>query len=241
MVRRLDTRAPGFADAFTALISAKRETEEDVAQIVRNIISDVRARGDAAVIELTAQFDKLMLTPETLCVSPKELADAEAQCATETLKALDIAAKRIKDYHRRQIPKDETYTDEIGATLGWRWTALDSVGLYVPGGTASYPSSVLMNAVPARVAGVARIVMVTPASGGKINPLVLAAAQTRGHHGNLSHRRRAGRRGAGLRHANHCAPWTRSSAPATPMSLPPSAKCSAQSASILSPGLRKSW
>lgn len=180
MARRLDARAPDFARDFTALISAKRETEEDVAQAVRKIIADVRGRGDAALIELTAQFDKLALTSETLRVPAEELAPAEAQCSAEALKALDIAARRIEDYHRRQIPKDETYTDEIGATLGWRWTALDSVGLYVPGGTASYPSSVLMNAIPARVAGVARIVMVTPASGGKLNPLVLAAARRAG-------------------------------------------------------------
>ncbi|HVT23725.1 MAG TPA: histidinol dehydrogenase [Rhizomicrobium sp.] len=180
MARRLDARAPDFARDFAALISAKRETEEDVAQAVRAIIADVRARGDAALIELTAKFDKVTLTAQTLRVTASEMAQAEAQCAAETLKALDVAAKRIEDYHRRQIPKDETYTDEIGAKLGWRWTALDSVGLYVPGGTASYPSSVLMNAIPARVAGVARIVMVTPASGGKLNPLVLAAAKRAG-------------------------------------------------------------
>jgi histidinol dehydrogenase len=151
-----------------------------VAQAVRAIIADVRARGDAALVELTGKFDRMALTAETLRVTPKEMADAEAQCPAETLKALDVAARRIEDYHRRQIPKDETYTDEIGARLGWRWTPLDSVGLYVPGGTASYPSSVLMNAIPARVAGVARIVMVTPASGGKLNPLVLAAAKRAG-------------------------------------------------------------
>jgi histidinol dehydrogenase len=180
MARRLDARAPDFARDFTALISAKRETEEDVAQAVRAIIADVRARGDAALAELSAKFDKVTLTAQTLRVTAKEMAEAEAQCSAETLKALDVAAKRIEDYHRRQIPKDETYTDEIGAKLGWRWTALDSVGLYVPGGTASYPSSVLMNAIPARVAGVARIVMVTPASGGKLNPLVLAAAKRAG-------------------------------------------------------------
>ena len=180
MARRLDARSPDFARDFTALISAKRETEEDVAQAVRKIIADVRARGDAALIDLTTQFDKLTLTAQTLRVSLRELDEAQAQCPAETLKALDIAARRIEDYHRRQIPKDETYTDEIGATLGWRWTALDSVGLYVPGGTASYPSSVLMNAIPARVAGVGRIVMVTPASGGKLNPLVLAAAKRAG-------------------------------------------------------------
>ena len=180
MARRLDARAPDFARDFTALISAKRETEEDVAQAVRAIIADVRARGDAALAELSAKFDKVTLTAQTLRVTAKEMAEAEAQCSAEALKALDVAARRIEDYHRRQIPKDETYTDEIGAKLGWRWTALDSVGLYVPGGTASYPSSVLMNAIPARVAGVARIVMVTPASGGKLNPLVLAAAKRAG-------------------------------------------------------------
>jgi histidinol dehydrogenase len=180
MARLLDARAPDFAREFSALISAKRETEEDVAQAVRGIVADVRARGDAALIELTAKFDGLTLTPQTLRVSAGEMAQAEAQCAAERLAALDVAARRIEAYHRRQIPADETYTDEAGATLGWRWTALDSVGLYVPGGTASYPSSVLMNAIPARVAGVSRIVMVTPASGGKLNSLVLAAAKRAG-------------------------------------------------------------
>lgn len=180
MARRLDACAADFAEQFSALISAKRETEEDVAQAVRGIIADVRARGDAALVELTAKFDRLQLTPDRLRVTAQELADAEARCPAETLAALNVAAKRIEDYHRRQIPSDETYTDDIGATLGWRWTALDSVGLYVPGGTASYPSSVLMNAIPARAAGVKRIVMVTPASGGKLNPLVLAAAKRAG-------------------------------------------------------------
>ncbi|HTO42061.1 MAG TPA: histidinol dehydrogenase [Rhizomicrobium sp.] len=180
MARRLDARDADFAQQFTALISAKRETEEDVALAVRRIIADVRARGDAALIDLSAQFDKVQLTQATLRVSAEDLAAAEAQCSADALQALDIAARRIEDYHRRQIPADETYTDTIGATLGWRWTALDTVGLYVPGGTASYPSSVLMNAIPAKVAGVARIVMVTPASGGTLNPLVLAAAKRAG-------------------------------------------------------------
>ena len=180
MARRLDARDADFARDFTALISAKRETEEDVAETVRRIIADVRGRGDAALVDLTAQFDKVQLTPETLRVSAEDLAAAEGLCSAETLEALDIAARRIEEYHRRQVPVDETYTDDIGATLGWRWGALDSVGLYVPGGTASYPSSVLMNAIPAKVAGVGRIVMVTPASGGRINPLVLAAAKRAG-------------------------------------------------------------
>jgi histidinol dehydrogenase len=180
MACRLDARAPDFESAFAALLDAKRETNEDVAASVRAIIADVRARGDAALIELSARFDKIDLTPRTLRLGADEIAAAEAQCSAETLKALDVASRRIETYHRRQLPEDDSFTDETGATLGWRWTPLDSVGLYVPGGTASYPSSVLMNAVPARAAGVARIAMVTPASGGKINPLVLAAAKRAG-------------------------------------------------------------
>jgi histidinol dehydrogenase len=180
MARRLDARAPDFESAFAALLDAKRETNEDVAASVRTIIADVRARGDAALVELSERFDKVRLTPQMLRLSVDEIAAAEAQCSRETLKALDVAANRIEIYHRRQLPKDDSFTDDTGATLGWRWTPLDSVGLYVPGGTASYPSSVLMNAVPARVAGVVRIAMMTPASGGRINPLVLAAAKRAG-------------------------------------------------------------
>lgn len=178
MARRLDARAANFADAFDALLNAKREEEEDVAAIVRTIIADVRARGDAALIELTERFDKIRLA--SLRLENAEIDAAETRCSKESLKALDVAAARIEAYHRRQLPKDESFVDEVGATLGWRWTPLDSVGLYVPGGTASYPSSVLMNAIPACVAGVARIAMVTPASGGRINPLVLAAAKRAG-------------------------------------------------------------
>ncbi len=162
MVRRLDARAPDFAAAFDALLNAKREIEEDVAAAARAIVADVRARGDKAVAEYTARFDK----PE----------GPQSGCAPEALAAIDVAAARIEAYHRRQLPQDERFTDETGAMLGWRWTALDSVGLYVPGGTASYPSSVLMNAIPARVAGVRRIAMVTPDA----NPLVLAAARRAG-------------------------------------------------------------
>jgi histidinol dehydrogenase len=180
MARRLDARAADFAGAFAALLSDKRETAEDVAASVRAIIADVRTRGDATLIELTQRFDRFALSIESMRVTREEIDVAEAQCAKETLAALDLAASRIESYHRRQIPLDEKYTDETGVTLGWRWTPLDSVGLYVPGGTAAYPSSVLMNAIPAHVAGVARIVMVTPASGGRINPLVLAAAKRAG-------------------------------------------------------------
>jgi len=178
MARRLDARAADFADAFDALLNAGREAEEDVAATVHTIINDVRTRGDAALIELTERFDKVRLA--SLRLEESEIDAAEAQCSKEALKALDVAAGRIEAYHRRQLPKDEWFIDDAGATLGWRWTPLDSVGLYVPGGTASYPSSVLMNVIPARVAGVARIAMVTPASGGKINPLVLAAAKRAG-------------------------------------------------------------
>ncbi len=180
MARRLDSNAQNFAQSFDALLNAKREVEEDVAAAVRALIAQVREKGDAALIELTKRFDRVELTPQSLRVHADEIDAAERACAPEALKALDVAAARIEAYHRRQLPADARYTDESGASLGWRWTALDSVGLYVPGGTASYPSSVLMNAVPARVAGVARIVMVTPASGGAINPLTLAAAKRAG-------------------------------------------------------------
>ncbi len=180
MARRLDARRPGFEAEFESLLNAKRESEEDVAQAARAIIADVRENGDAALIALSAKFDKATLTPGKLRLSQDEIDAAESRCTMETRAALDVAARRIESYHRRQLPKNEWYTDDTGAALGWRWTSLDSVGLYVPGGTAAYPSSVLMNGVPARVAGVARIVMVTPASGGAINALVLAAAKRAG-------------------------------------------------------------
>jgi histidinol dehydrogenase len=180
MARRLDATAPDFAGAFDALLNAKREEEEDVAAVVRGILADVRKRGDDALIELTNKFDKAGVTAATLRLRQDEIDAAESQCDKAALDGLAVAAQRIEDYHRRQIPADEWYTDAIGVRLGWRWTSLDSVGLYVPGGTAAYPSSVLMNALPARVAGVKRIVMVTPASGGTINPLVLAAAKRAG-------------------------------------------------------------
>jgi histidinol dehydrogenase len=178
MAARLDSSAPDFERAFQALLSAKREADSDVADAVRGIIAEVRARGDAALLDLTERFDKTR--PSALRLTQAEIDAAESQCSKEALAALDIAAGRIETYHRRQLPKDDSFTDDTGATLGWRWTALDSVGLYVPGGTAAYPSSVLMNAVPARVAGVARVAMVTPATGGAINPLVLAAAKRAG-------------------------------------------------------------
>src|SRR6185437_2701900 len=159
----------------TSAACGRRAEEEDVAGVVRGIVADVRARGDEALIELTNKFDRSNVSAATLRLRESEIAGAQAGTTAQQRTALSEAARRIEAYHRRQIPADERFTDAAGVTLGWRWTPLDSVGLYVPGGTASYPSSVLMNAIPARVAGVSRIVMVTPASGGTINPLVLEA------------------------------------------------------------------
>jgi histidinol dehydrogenase len=176
MAHRLNASDASFDADFNNLLFAKREEEEDVALIVRGIIADVRARGDAALVELTNKFDRAGVTTETLKLSAGEIEAALSRVSKEQMAAIETAAGRIEAYHRRQLPADERFTDDTGALLGWRWTCLDSVGLYVPGGTAAYPSSVLMNAIPARVAGVGRIVMVTPASNGAINPLVLAAA-----------------------------------------------------------------
>jgi histidinol dehydrogenase len=180
MARRLNASDASFAADFEKLLYAKREEEEDVAQVVKAIIADIRARGDAALIELTNRFDYAGVTAQTLKISADEIDAALKLVSREQFAAIETAATRIEAYHRRQIPADDRFTDETGAVLGWRWTSVDSVGLYVPGGTASYPSSVLMNAIPARVAGVARIVMVTPTPGGRINPLVLAAARRAG-------------------------------------------------------------
>ena len=179
MTRRLDARAPDFPAQFAALLSA-RDGEENVAQAVRAIIADVRARGDAALVELSNTFDRAGVSAKTLRLTQEEIEAAASSCDVKALAALEVAATRIETYHRRQIPADAWFSDSDGARLGWRWTSLDSVGIYVPGGTAAYPSSVLMNAIPARVAGVGRIAMVTPASGGTINPLVLAAAKRSG-------------------------------------------------------------
>ena len=189
MTLRLDTTQADFDAAFRKLCDMKREGEEDVSRVVRELIADVRARGDAALIELTERFDGVRLTAETFRISDDEIDEAESHVSPKLRAALETAAARIEAYHRRQMPEDARFTDKTGATLGWRWRALDSVGLYVPGGTANYPSSVLMNAVPARVAGVARIVMVTPArpawparsaNEGTVNPATLVAAKIAG-------------------------------------------------------------
>jgi len=180
MARRLNASDASFAQDFQTLLFAKREEEEDVAGIVRAIIADVRKRGDTALVELTNKFDRANVTADTLKLSAAEIDAALGKVSREQHAALETAAMRIENYHLRQIPEDARFTDDTGALLGWRWTSVDSAGLYVPGGTAAYPSSVLMNAIPAKVAGVRRIVMVTPASGGSINPLVLAAARRAG-------------------------------------------------------------
>ncbi len=176
----LSTRDPGFEAGFAALLGQKREEAEDVDQAVAGIIADVRMRGDHAVIDLTARFDRLTLTPETLAFSKAEIAAEIAKVLPEDRAALELAADRIHAYHLRQKPQDESWIDSSGATLGWRWTPVSAAGLYVPGGLASYPSSVLMNAVPAKVAGVDRIVIACPTPGGMVNPLVLLAAAIAG-------------------------------------------------------------
>lgn len=176
----LTTTDPDFETAFAGLLGRKREADEDVDQAVAAIITDVRARGDQAVIDLTARFDRLALAPETLAFTQAEI-DAEiARVQPEDRAALERAADRIRAYHLRQKPQDESWTDSVGATLGWRWTPVTAAGLYVPGGLASYPSSVLMNAIPAKVAGVGRLVIACPTPEGRVNPLVLLAARIAG-------------------------------------------------------------
>ena len=176
----LSTRDAGFEAEFARLLSMKREEAEDVDQAVAAIIADVRARGDAALLDLTARYDRMELTAERLAFSEAEM-DAEiAKVSAEDRAALELAATRIRDYHARQLPGDASWTDAAGATLGWRWTPVSAAGLYVPGGVASYPSSVLMNAIPAKVAGVSRLVVTCPTPGGGVNPLVLLAARIAG-------------------------------------------------------------
>jgi len=171
---------PDFDDRLRALLSTKREDSPDVDAAVAEIVADVRARGDAALIELTARFDRLDLTPETLAFSAEEIAAECAKVPAEDRAALDLAAARIRAYHERQLPADESWTDAAGATLGWRWRPVSAAGLYVPGGLASYPSSVLMNAIPAAVAGVGRLAICAPTPDGVANPLVLLAAHLSG-------------------------------------------------------------
>ena len=178
-MRRLNIEAPDFEADFTALLS-RATTEPQVTDAVREIIARVRRDGDAAVVDLTNQFDRVQLDLATLTIRADEIAEAAASISDDLRAALALAAARIEAFHRAQLPPDQQFTDATGATLGLRWGPLDAVGLYVPGGKASYPSSVLMNAIPAKVAGVGRIAMCVPAPDGILNPLVLAAASLAG-------------------------------------------------------------
>ena len=180
MPLRLNSLDASFADDFAAFLAIKREAEADVDQVVVDILADVRARGDAAVLDYTARFDRVEVAPERIAFSAEEIAAAVAASPPETVVALRLAAERIEAFHRGQLPEDTRYVDAAGVELGSRWTAIAAVGIYVPGGLAAYPSSVLMNAVPARVAGVDRIAMTVPTPDGEINPLVLAAADIAG-------------------------------------------------------------
>ena len=176
----LDTRDAGFENDFQLLLNAKREDSPDVDHVVADIIADVRSRGDAAVLELTAKFDRLELSADQLAISPSEVDTEIAKVPPEERAALELAAERIRAYHSRQMPEDAMWTEPTGARLGWRWTPVSAAGLYVPGGLASYPSSVLMNAIPAKVAGVERLAITVPTPDGVVNPLVLLAARLAG-------------------------------------------------------------
>lgn len=177
---RLSHGDSDFEPRFRALLGAKREVSEDVDRIVAAIIAETRIRGDAALIEYSRRFDRIDLAANGIRVGNAEIATARAACDPAHLEALDFAAKRIRAFHEKQKPADTLFEDALGVKLGWRWSAIRAVGLYVPGGTASYPSSVLMNAIPAKVAGVARLVMVVPMPDGVVSPLVLAAADLAG-------------------------------------------------------------
>jgi len=176
----LDTTEPDFEIEFARLLGAKREDSPDVNDTVAGIIADVRARGDAALLDLTARFDRLELTADRLAFTPEEIAAECARVPEAERLALETAAERIRAYHVRQMPENALWTDPDGATLGWRWTPVAAAGLYVPGGLASYPSSVLMNAIPAKVAGVERLCITVPTPDGVVNPLVLLAARIAG-------------------------------------------------------------
>jgi histidinol dehydrogenase len=177
---RLDRNSADFTARFREFLAMKREVSADIEAATRSIVEDVAGRGDAALIEATRKFDRLDIDASRLRISAEQIAGAITACDPATIAALELARDRIEKFHQRQIPKDERFTDASGVELGWRWSAIESVGLYVPGGTAAYPSSVLMNAVPAKVAGVGRVVMVVPSPDGKLNPLVLAAAHLAG-------------------------------------------------------------
>ncbi len=176
----LDSNDETFEDDFRHLLSMKREDSPDVDRAVAEIIEDVRTRGDAAVVDLTKRFDRFDITPDTLRISDTEIKEHISKVSHQERHALELAASRIRSYHEKQLPEDRRWREPNGAELGWRWTPVSAAGLYVPGGIASYPSSVLMNAIPANVAGVGRLVITVPTPDGVINPLVLMAAQLSG-------------------------------------------------------------
>lgn len=180
MPQFLTTSDPDFEVRFRALLAMKREDSPEVNDAVAEIISQVREHGDAALIAYTERFDRIQLAPETLAISEDEIDEAVHRVTSSEVEALRLAADRIRAYHERQLPRDEKWTDSTGAMLGWRWTPVSAAGLYVPGGLATYPSSVLMNAIPATVSGVPRLVMVVPTPDGAVNPAVLAAARISG-------------------------------------------------------------
>ena len=180
MPLRLNSQSADFAARFRAFLAVNREAAQDVETSVRNILAEVKAYGDRALLQLTLEFDRLDLAKISMRVAPEEIEAAAKACDPQALAALKLARERIEAYHLRQKPRDERFTDALGVEMGSRWTAIEAVGLYVPGGTAAYPSSVLMNAVPAKVAGCARLVMVVPAPDGRLSPLVLAAAKLAG-------------------------------------------------------------
>jgi len=179
-MRRLDASEPGFAAAFDALVNDRRESTSDVSADVAAIIARVKAEGDSALADYTAKFDRFDLDASGWSISKAECAAAYDALAPELRDALNLAADRIRAYHAAQLPDDRDYRDGTGARLGARWNAVDAAGVYVPGGRAAYPSSVLMNIIPAKVAGVGRIVMMTPTPGGEVNPVVMAAAHIGG-------------------------------------------------------------
>lgn len=176
MTLRINIQDVDFEKQFKSFLNSKRENAADVNAVVVEILENVRKKGDEALLEYTNKFDRTNLTAQSMRVSTDEIKQAVSECAPETLEALYQAAERIEIFHKKQCPENKFFNDETGALLGWRWTPVKAAGLYVPGGTAAYPSSVLMNAIPAKVAGVKRIVMAVPAPDSKINPLVLAAA-----------------------------------------------------------------
>lgn len=180
MATRLTHSDPAFEEKFKALLATKREVSDDVDDTVKSILADIIARGDDALLDYTKKFDRLTLSAAQLRFTREEIAAAVRTCDPKALDALKLARERIEIFHKKQLPEDQRFTDSVGVELGHRWTAIEAVGLYVPGGTASYPSSVLMNAIPAKVAGVPRIAMVVPTPDNKLNPLVLAAADLAG-------------------------------------------------------------